>query len=360
MRSDKHTKRRVRGISVSGVQVFSRRLPLTIAIVLAILLAAAAGLWFLAEVNMRPVNAADTASIRVTIPQGAGTLAIADILKDADLIRNKMLFRIKSRTDRLDGRYKAGVYILTRDMSMRRIMEELESGTEAETNRFTIPEGLTVKETAEKLDADGLVATADFLAEAETGDFGAYRFLDGADGLEGYLYPETYDVYADATARDLIDRMLAHFDKLFTEECYGKAEALGFSVNEIVTIASLIERETRVPEERAIVASVIRNRLKQGMPLQIDATVQYALGEQKERLSYADLEIDSPYNTYKTGGLPPGPICSPRIECIEAALNPADTDYLYYVLRPELDGRHNFTKSYDEFLKFKDAYMKAI
>jgi UPF0755 protein len=96
------------------------------------------------------------------------------------------------------------------------------------------------------------------------------------------------------------------------------------------------------------------------MPLQIDATVQYALGEQKERLSYADLEIDSPYNTYLIEGLPPGPICSPRIECIEAVLNPEKTDYLYYVLKPELDGRHNFTKNYDDFLKFKDAYMKAI
>jgi UPF0755 protein len=154
--------------------------------------------------------------------------------------------------------------------------------------------------------------------------------------------------------------MLAQFDKLFTEEYYGKAEALGLSINEVVTIASLRERETRVPEERALVASVIMNRLNVGMPLQIDATVQFALGENKERLSYADLEVDSPYNTYKIEGLPPGPICSPRIESIEAALNPADTNYIYYVLKPELDGRHNFTNSYDEFLRFKDAYTKAI
>jgi UPF0755 protein len=352
MRSDKHTKRRAFGI---------RALPLALASLLVVALAVAAGLWLFAEMNMRPVNAADTAAVSVTIPQGAGTRAIADILKDADLIRSKLLFRIKSRTDGIDGHYKAGAYLLTRDMSMRRIMEALKTGTEAETNRFTIPEGLTVAQTAQTLAEAGLVDAADFLAEAETGDFGGYRFLrDAAGGLEGYLYPETYDVYADATAHDLIDRMLAHFDKLFTEECYGKAEALGFTVNEIVTIASLIERETRVPEERALVASVIQNRLAKGMPLQIDATVQYALGEWKERLSYADLEIDSPYNTYAHAGLPPGPICSPRIECIEAALNPADTDYLYYVLRPELDGRHSFTKSYDEFLKFKDAYMKAI
>jgi UPF0755 protein len=338
----------------------ARAIPMMLALVFAVLVLAAAGLWFLAEMGMRPVNAADATVVSVSIPEGAGTRAIAEILEDADLIRNKTLFRLKSRADGLDGRYKAGVYSFTRDMPMRRIMAELEAGTNAETNRFTIPEGLTAAQTAETLAKAGLVLAADFMREAETGDFSTYRFLDGAGGLEGYLYPETYDVYANATARDLIDRMLAHFDKLFTEECYGKAEAMHLSVNEIVTIASLIERETRVPEERALVASVIKNRLDKGMPLQIDASVQYALGEQKERLSYADLEIDSPYNTYKIAGLPPGPICSPRIECIEAALNPADTDYLYYVLRPELDGRHNFTKSYDEFLKFKDAYMKAV
>jgi UPF0755 protein len=347
MRSDKHTRRGAPPLAAA-------------AIAFAVLVFAAAGLWFLAETGMRPMDAADAAKVSVTIKEGAGTSAIADVLKEAKLIRNKTLFRLKSKADGFDGRYKAGVYALARDMSMQQIMEALETGAKAETNRFTIPEGLTATQTADALEKAGLVLAADFLAEAETGDFGEYRFLEGVFDLEGFLYPETYDVYADATARDLIDRMLSHFDKLFTEECYGKAEAMGLSVREIVTIASLIERETRAPEERALVASVIVNRLDKGMPLQIDATVQYALGEQKERLSYADLEIDSPYNTYKIAGLPPGPICSPRIECIEAALNPADTDYLYYVLRPELDGRHNFAKSYEAFLKFKDAYMKAI
>jgi UPF0755 protein len=239
-------------------------------------------------------------------------------------------------------------------------MEDLVKGVKAETLRFTVPEGLTVAQTAETLAGTGLGDARDFLAAAVAGNFNGYRFLDGAADLEGYLYPETYDVYSDASARDVIDRMLKQFDRLFTEEYYGKAEASGLSVAEVVTIASLIERETRVPEERALVASVIMNRIAMGMPLQIDATVQYALGEQKDRLSYEDLEIDSPYNTYKIEGLPPGPICSPRIECVEAALNPADTDYLYYVLRPELDGRHNFATGYDEFLRFKDAYLKAI
>jgi UPF0755 protein len=342
-------------------------LPAKLAVFAVILIAVAAGSWIAMEIGMQPVNSADTSQVSVTIPQGAGTSAIATVLEDAGLIRNKTLFRIRSRLDGRDGNYKAGVYLLTRDLSMRVIMAELVKGTEALTKRFTVPEGLTVMQTADALDEAGTISRDEFLNEVAAWESGTtardefpYRFLADAGGLEGYLYPETYEVYLDASAHDVINRMLSQFDKLFTEEYYGKAEALGLSINEVVTIASLIERETRVPEERAVVASVIKNRMAAGMPLQIDATVQYALGENKERLSYADLEVESPYNTYKIEGLPPGPICSPRIECIEAALNPADTSYIYYVLAPELDGRHNFTKSYDEFLRFKDAYMKAI
>jgi UPF0755 protein len=354
MRSDKHSAGNVKSAGRG------KRAPLVALAVLSLIIVAAAGSWRFMETGMRPVNVADTSQVAVTIPMGTGTQGIAEILDAADIIRSKTVFRIRSRLDGLDGQYKAGEYLFTRDMDMRFLMKELVSGVEALTTRFTVPEGLTVLQTADVLAEAGVLDRDEFLIEAATGDFSPYRFLDGAAGLEGFLYPETYDVYADASAHDVADRMLAQFDKLFTEEYYGKAEALGLSINEVVTIASLIERETRVPEERALVASVIMNRLNVGMPLQIDATVQFALGENKEHLTYADLEVDSPYNTYKINGLPPGPICSPRIECIEAALYPADTDYIYYVLSPELDGRHNFTKSYDEFLRFKDAYMKAI
>jgi UPF0755 protein len=355
MRSDKHIAGEVKGAGRG-----KRALPTGIAVFAVILIAVAAGSWIFMEAGMRPMDTDDALRISVTVPMGSGTEAIAGILEDAGLIRSKTLFRIRSRFDGRDGNYRAGVYMFSRDMSMRLIMADLVSGVDALTKRFTVSEGLTVGQTAEVLAEAGIVGRDEFLAEAATGDFGSYRFLEGADGLEGYLYPETYDVYSDVSAHGVADRMLSQFDKLFTEEYYGKAEAMGLSVGEVVTIASLIERETRVPEERALVAGVIMNRLAKGMPLQIDAAVQFALGGNKDRLTYADLEVDSPYNTYKITGLPPGPICSPRIECIDAALNPADTDYIYYVLRPELDGRHNFTKSYDEFLRFKDAYMKAV
>lgn len=182
----------------------------------------------------------------------------------------------------------------------------------------------------------------------------------GANRLEGFLFPETYDVFATSMEHDIINRLLGQFDAVYKDEYYNRATELGYDLNQIITIASLIERETRVDSERAIVASVIYNRLNMGMALQIDATVQYALGEQKDRLSYKDTEIDSPYNTYKVPGLPPGPICSPGEASIKAALYPENTQYVYYVLDAKMDGSHRFSKSYDEFLKNKNAYINAL
>jgi UPF0755 protein len=333
--------------------------------VLVVLAAAAAALAFsYVEKERRPMEAGNETPVTVIIPEGAGTGGIAALLNESGLTGDPRVFRLQSRLRQLDGRYQAGVFRLNKAMSMDEIMDQLIAGANA-FQRFTVPEGYTVAQTGERLAAAGLalVTAEDFLEEVNNGDFSGYAFLRdapaGENRLEGYLYPQTYDVYVDVTAYGVIDRMLTQFDQLFTEDYYRKAQELGLSVNEVVTIASLIERETRVADERALVSSVIHNRLARGMQLQIDATVQYALGEQKERLLYADLEVDSPYNTYKIPGLPPGPICSPRIECIEAALFPADTNYLYYVLKPELNGAHNFAATAGEFQRFKDQYLNA-
>ncbi|MDR3295547.1 MAG: endolytic transglycosylase MltG [Clostridiales Family XIII bacterium] len=335
-----------------------------IAIIVVILLAVAAavGLYFYADNAAKPVDAADATPVSLEVPEGSGSGAIAKLLEENGLIGDARVFRLRSRLQGRDGEFKAGVYELSRAMSMDAIMDKLSAGVQA-VKRFTIPEGYTVEQTRDKLAGDGIADAADF-TEALQGDFPQYAFLDGLpdteNRLEGFLYPETYDIFVSATAQDVIERMLRQFDSLFTEEYYGKAEEMGLSVLEVVTVASLIERETKVAEERALVASVVYNRLAQGMKLEIDATVQYALGEQKERLLYADLEIDSPYNTYKIPGLPPAPICSPRMACIEAALYPADTDYIYYVLKPEMNGAHNFASDYSTFLRYKDAYLKAL
>ena len=172
--------------------------------------------------------------------------------------------------------------------------------------------------------------------------------------------PNTYDVAQGSSAHQIIDVMLAQFDKIYKDEYYARATELGYDLNQIVTIASMIEKETRVETEREIVASVIYNRLRQGMPLQIDATVQYALGEWKDRLTFKDLEVESPYNTYKVSGLPKGPICSPGENSIIAALYPKETDYYYYVLDASMNGSHRFSNDYNTFLKNREDYLRAL
>lgn len=300
--------------------------------------------------------------VSVVIPSGTGTAGIGDILQDNNLIDSINVFRFQSKLKGYDGKFKAGEYRLSQNMSMVDMMKIIVSGNAA-TMRFTIPEGYDIKKTISKLSSEKLVNVEIFAQEIEIGQFN-YKFLkdapSGPNRLEGYLFPETYEIFTTSDEHDIINRMLEQFDRVFTEEYYQRAEELDMDINEVLTIASLIERETQVDNERAIVSSVIRNRLAAGMPLQIDATVQYALGEQKDRLTYEDLKIDSPYNTYRINGLPPGPICSPGAESIKAALYPADTNYLYYVLKPELNGTHNFAVTYDEFIRYKNQYLNAL
>ncbi|MEG2199974.1 MAG: endolytic transglycosylase MltG, partial [Anaerovorax sp.] len=308
----------------------------------------------------KPVDPNNTASVSIVVTPGSGTGSIGALLKENKLIDNVVVFKLQSKLAGNDGKYKAGSFLLSPSMSMKEMMAVIIAGN-SDTKRFTIPEGYDIKRTMEKLSKEGLINRDVFAREIEYGVFD-YEFLKdappGPHRLEGYLYPETYDIFSDASERDIINKMLSQFDKVFTKQYAADAKALGMDFNQVLTMASLIERETRVDDEKELVASVINNRIAAGMPLQIDATVQYALGEQKERLLYEDLKIDSPYNTYKIKGLPPGPICSPSIESIYAVLHPADTKYLYYVLKPSMDGSHAFSSNYNQFLKDKDAYIK--
>lgn len=228
----------------------------------------------------------------------------------------------------------------------------------AKTVRFTIPEGYDIKRTTEKLSSEGLINAEVFADEIVSGQFD-YKFLSdapaGENRLEGFLFPETYDIYTTANEHDIINKMLSQFDAVFTDEYYARAEELDMSVREIITLASIIEREARVPEDRPVIASVFYNRLEVGMPLQSCATVQYILGEQKAVLSIKDTRIESPYNTYLNNGLPPGPIASPGADSIKAALYPDDTDYLYFLAKG--DGSHAFSATYDQFLKDKAKYI---
>ena len=182
----------------------------------------------------------------------------------------------------------------------------------------------------------------------------------GKNHLEGYLFPSTYQVAPKADEEQIITTMLNQFDTVFTDEYKARAKKLGYTENQIIIIASIIEKEAQVDEDRPKIASVIYNRLDDGMNLQMCSTVQYILGKAKPVLSVADTKIDSPYNTYIHSGLPKGPICSPGEASIKAALYPAKTDYMYFVVSEKLDGSHNFSKSYSKFEKDTRAYEKAL
>ncbi len=316
------------------------------------------------------------AEIDFVVPSGSGTQKIANMLESDGLIADATTFRMKSRLCGYDGTWQAGSFKLSPSMTTEEIVEKLQNAM-AETVRFTIPEGYTVKQIGEKLAKDGLIDSPEDFYEACEGEF-VYEFLDGveaqyedptgtvsaqANRLEGYLFPSTYEVYTDATPKEIAGTMLRQFDKVYSElvSKYPESDALqNYSMQEIVTIASLIERETRVDADRPLVASVIYNRLNKKMKLQLDCTIQYALGEVKERVLYSDLEIDSPYNTYKIDGIPAAPIASPGKASIEAAINPENTKYIYYVLKPDGSGAHNFAETDAQFQKYKQEYLNSL
>jgi UPF0755 protein len=220
----------------------------------------------------------------------------------------------------------------------------------------TFPEGLRIEQTATRA-ADQLgIGRDNFIRAATSGRFALPPFLpEGTVSVEGFLFPSTYDFRPDVNADDVIERLIAQFDEEAAALPWDNAQALGLTEYEVVIVASLIEREARFPEDRANISAVIHNRLAKGMRLEIDATVQYALGDW-EPILIEDREVDSPYNTYRVDGLPPSPIASPGLAALEAALQPADADYLYYVVI-DAEGHHAFTDSYDEFLRLVDQYQ---
>ncbi|KNF09876.1 ABC transporter substrate-binding protein [Gottschalkia purinilytica] len=293
--------------------------------------------------------------ISITIPQGSNTQSIAKILKDNGLIRNEFIFRITSKLEKKDSSYKAGVYLLSNGMNQDQIMKELISGGASNSDtKFTIPEGFELKQIAEKLSKQGIVNKEKFLSlTSKVSNFSSeYEFLKEVpqdSSLEGFLYPDTYEIYKGATEEEIIKKMLNNFNKIYTNEIKNKGKQIGLDTNKIITLASIIEREAKIDSERPMVSAVFHNRLKKNIMLESCATVQYILGERKEVLTYKDLKIKSEYNTYLNRGLPPSPIASPGIKSIMAAVDPANVDYLFFVANK--DGSHTFTKTYEEHIK---------
>ncbi len=291
--------------------------------------------------------------VHITIPEGTGTSKIAAILEENGVINHTKLFSVSAQMSGYDKKMRSGDFVVKNGMSYSEIMELLSSSSGEELVKVTIPEGFEVTQIAERLEQAGLVSVADFMA-ALSGEY-EYRFLEGLPErsvkLEGYLFPDTYMFSKNMSAKDIVAAMLDNFDKHFKDEYYTRAQEMGYSVDDIVTLASIIERETNTQKERAKVAGVFYNRLNSNMRLQSCATVQYALGERKSVLSIADTKIDSPYNTYINDGLPIGPIASPGNDCIVAALYPEATGALFFVL--DSDGNHVFSNTYEEHMAAK-------
>jgi len=331
-------------------------------LVLGIVVLAIIGLNAYLFVGGQPVDPQSGDSIVLEIPEGSGTAQIAGILEENQLIKSGFVFRLKSKISGFDGDFKAGTYTFSQDMTMKEIMKIIMGGRSiGET--FQLIEGLSIKQVAASLEEQGIVDADAFLDEAQNGEFD-YAFMEflpeGPNRLEGFLFPNQYEAPLNADAHQIIDIMLNQFDKVFPEADYAKAEELGYDVYDIVIVASLIEREVREDAERPKVASVVYNRLDLGMRLEFCSTVQYILGEPQAILSIADTQIESPYNTYLNAGLPPGPICSPGEAAIKAALDPADTTYLYFVLKSGDATTHNFSSTYAEFLVDKEAYKATL
>ena len=337
-----------------------------IALLCVVVLAAVVVFMFLGSLG-KALDADNTQTVSLTIKSGSGTGTIAQVLVDNGVIDNVNEFKLWSRMKGYDSQYKAGTYTLSPSMDYQTIADIIVGG-KVTTRNFTIPEGYTIYQTAQALADQGLGDYEKFVELIEAGDFD-YEFLDGAQNnknkLEGFLMPNTYTIDEGMSEEQILKVMLNQFNEdaydayLYYQNTEADSPANKYTMSEIVVIASIIERECKVDEERPLVASVIYNRLNKGMALQMCSTVQYVLGKQKEVLTIADTQIDSPYNTYVNPGLPPGPIASPGMAAIKAALEPADTDYLYFVVSEKLDGTSNFSATYDKFLKDKAAYDKA-
>ena len=313
---------------------------------LLLLVALGAGYWIYSGVQ-RPYQGYEGSEQFVEIPPGTGTAAMARRLADAGVVRSPEAFRLAVWLRGSGRRLQAGEYRFDRPMSPAEVVDKLARG-DVYVRAITFREGLTIREMASIFENAEFGSATDFIAASKNAAL--INDLDpAARDLEGYLFPDTYTLPRTATAAQLVERMVAQFKKVLTPEVRQQAADRGLDVRELVTLASLVEKETAKPDERTIVAGVYTNRLRIGMGLQCDPTVIYALmlaGRYDGNIRRADLQIDSPYNTYRYAGLPPGPIAAPGAAAIRAAAHPADVPYLYYVSRN--DGSHVFSTTLDE------------
>jgi len=321
-------------------------------------LVAIALVWFLVAL-FQPFAGSGHGSVDVTIPRGAGVGKIGDVLATKGVVSNGFLFEIRTTLAGRRGDLKPGAYLLKRDMSYGAAIDALVKGPGSTLVSVTIPEGLSRREIAARLTPVDL--SGSYLRATESSPLLDPRRY-GAKGqrdLEGFLFPSTYQIRRGGPVKTVVAKQLGAFELEIGKVNMRAARHVNLTTFDVVTIASLIEREARVPSERRLVASVIYNRLKAHMQLQIDASVRFATGNWSSPLTRAQLHTRSPYNTYLHRGLPPGPIDNPGLASLQAAAHAAHTHFLYYVVKPGTCGRHAFSASYAQFLRDSKRYNAA-
>jgi len=308
--------------------------------------------------------------ILIEIPRGSGTEAVANLLYEKGIIKNIFVFRLFSKINGYDGTYRSGIHAIDKNESYNSLKGyDILMGILSERPlsnigvRVTIPEGYNYLQIVNLLSKENLINKEKFdnVTNSVKFDFQYLRDLKRRENkLEGYLFPDTYefDPKSGESEKEIILKMLRRFDELFLPEYYKRAEELNMTIDEIITLASIVEREAKNPEERPIIAGVFYNRLNSQnstlRKLQSCATIQYILykkeGKMREIITIDDENIDDPYNTYMYEGLPPGPICNPGRDSIEAALYPEEHDYLYFVAKNDGTGGHYFSRTFSEHL----------
>lgn len=304
--------------------------------------------------------------VSIDIPEGATTKEIGVLLKEEGLIENVTLFQIKAKLTGAENDFQYGVYKFIQGMPDTKIMDILKQGGKEETVTITIPEGWSIRQIGAYLEEQNICLASEFeeACNRTDYDFDYYGVLDRQGErqyvLEGYLFPDTYDIVPKNGAEGVVKRMLREFERKWQQHPGWQAqmEAMNLTLDEVITMASAVEKEAMLSGERPKVARVLYNRMNEGLTWGLNCTVLYALGKEgsgNEFVSYDDLEVDSPYNTYANTGYPVGPICCPGAASIQAALNPEEGDWLYFIAFEDGTNEHLFTSDYDEFLAVENG-----
>ena len=328
-----------------------------LAVLLPVVLVLMAGGWFLYELNP-PGSAGRTISL--TVPEHTGNGGIGDLLEDKGVIGSSTAFQIYAQITRAEP-FKPGRYSMRESLGVRDAVKRLEAGpARAPDARLALPPGLSFAQIADRIGQVPGHSKDAFVAAAGTTAVRSKYQPPGVTSLEGLMFPDTYFVQKNETDEQILGRLVAAFDQQADGAGIAAANASGLNPYQTIVVASLIEREAKLDEDRPLIAAVIRNRLAAGMPLQIDATVCYAKGGCDKAPTKADLEMDSPYNTYKVQGLPPTPISSVSTKSLMAAANPANAPYLFYVLSDN-NGKHKFATTPQEHERnVEEARQKGL